>query len=554
MEKTENRNVCDTVSDTVSDGAEGAYKGTEKLCEQTSNSESGNKLKTTEEAESYVKSVMSQYVPLVANNDDLTLSSQTLHTLITPVRTGRKRHLSLPNVNESNVKKVKSSEDSDGCSTTSERVTAKAKRNILSKEEKLKQTKGKDKLDKSRKDGEKDCSNKSKQRLINTKKDRTTSKNISATKNKALTGSPKAGTSHQSQIQNDFNHTSDTSVILKALEDMRSGLENKIDTIDKKNNDKLEKLQYELNSIRADFNQRMEGLAKKVESRVIKVVENDTKDKLKAFEKEIKKDIDKLKQNIVRTETGVKRVSQTIIPTVQEKIGDEIDSLTERIAQLEKKNRDNNSHDQMDQTEYRKRRVVIRNLNERDNENIKDRVNNIIDYLKVKDVTVESAERKMNNYNSKPGVILATFYSYDDKEKVMKEKMNLKNSSRYRDVYIENDIPVHQRKLKNNLRTIVKTLGGEKLKFTGSRVVRAEDNQVNGQYRNSHEDEFVNRRNVEHRRDSFEAPRHDTHRQSFTSHSRESHYRDNDRYYTPQYRRDNRERGSRGQGNDYRRH
>lgn len=164
MEKTESRNVCDTVSDTVSDGAEGAYKGTEKLCEQTSNSESGNKLKTTEEAESYVKSVMSQYVPLVANNDDLTLSSQTLHTLITPVRTGRKRHLSLPNVNESNVKKVKSSEDSDGCSTTSERVTAKAKRNILSKEEKLKQTKGKDKLDKSRQDGEKDCSNKSKQR------------------------------------------------------------------------------------------------------------------------------------------------------------------------------------------------------------------------------------------------------------------------------------------------------------------------------------------------------------------------------------------------------
>lgn len=168
--------------------------------------------------------------------------------------------------------------------------------------------------------------------------------------------------------------------------------------------------------------------------------------------------------------------------------------------------------------------------------------------------TVESAERKMNNYNSKPGVILATFYSYDDKEKVMKEKMNLKNSSRYRDVYIENDIPVHQHKLKNNLRTIVKTLGGEKLKFTGSRVVRAEDNQVNGQYRNSHEDEFVNRRNVEHRRDSIEAPRHGIHRQSFTSHSRESHYRDNDRYYTPQYRRDNRERGSRGQGNDYRRH
>ena len=69
---------------------------------------------------------------------------------------------------------------------------------------------------------------------------------------------------------------------------------------------------------------------------------------------------------------------------------------------------------------------MIRNLKERENDNIKDRVNNIIDCLKVKEVSVEAAERKANNYNSKPRVVLATFYCNEDKEKVMKAKKNLK--------------------------------------------------------------------------------------------------------------------------------
>ena len=53
---------------------------------------------------------------------------------------------------------------------------------------------------------------------------------------------------------------------------MKSGLENKIDTTDKKANEKFEKLQGEMNNIREDFNQRLEGLAKEVELRVLKAV------------------------------------------------------------------------------------------------------------------------------------------------------------------------------------------------------------------------------------------------------------------------------------------
>lgn len=57
----------------------------------------------------------------------------------------------------------------------------------------------------------------------------------------------------------------------------------------------------------------------------------------------------------------------------------------------------------------------------------------------------------------------------------MRLKKNLKYSARYRDVYIENDVPTHQRKLKSNLRTIVNTLGREKLRLRGSRIIRADE-------------------------------------------------------------------------------
>ena len=105
---------------------------------------------------------------------------------------------------------------------------------------------------------------------------------------------------------------------------------------------------------------------------------------------------------------------------------------------------------------------MIRNLQERENENIKDRVNKTIDYLKIRDVSLEMTERKINNYNSKPGVALTTFHCNEDKQNVLDAKKNLKRSTRYHDVYIENDVPAHQHKLKNKLRTIVNTLGREK--------------------------------------------------------------------------------------------
>ena len=469
MEKESKRdNNTSDISDSNKAGFQSVRTEQEMSSEQIFTCENEIGIKSTEEADNYIKNVMVQNVTAVTNidnSDNPIPSTQPLHTLTNPVRTGRKRHLSLPNINESKVKTVKSSEqlDTETDNGTSKRVTLKAKRNILSEDDLPKQIKRKGKKQKNENERNSDELKKAKSADGSSNKLDTTNKSTSNnTTGNDRTEINKGDGIQEPESDSDFNNTSDTSIILKALNDMRNGLENKKDNIDKKTNDKLEKLQCEMNSIRAEFNQKMEGLAKKVEIRVIKAVENDTQDKLKGFEKDMRKDMDKLKRNIDRTEMDIKRVIQTTIPTVQEKLGDETDNLTERIASLENRNKENDRLAERDSID-RNRRVVIRNLEERENENIRERVNNIIDYLNVKDVKIEAAERKTNSYNSKPGVVLVSFYTYDDKEKVMKKKKDLRGSSRYQNVYIENDVPEHQRKLKNNLRTMVKTLGGEKL-------------------------------------------------------------------------------------------
>ena len=273
---------------------------------------------------------------------------------------------------------------------------------------------------------------------------------------------------------------------------------------------------------------------------------------IKRLEKDIKKDLDKMKSHIDKTETEVKRLSESKLPSIHERFGDEIDSLTERVISLEKNRAATCTQEGNQLDKDRKRRIVIRNLQERQNENIKDRVNNIIDYLKISDVSVEKAERKINNYSSKPGVVIATFSCSEDKHKVMDVKKNLKKGTRYHDVYIENDVPAHQRKLKNNIRTIVNTLGGEKLKLHGSRVIKADFNSDvapdNQDQRNAGRGEHKTSNST---RDSYDSRRSDYSQQY---HNRYEDRRDEDNYYSysRRGRRENRNKNYHNQRNGYR--
>ena len=71
------------------------------------------------------------------------------------------------------------------------------------------------------------------------------------------------------------------------MEDLRCGLEHKMDEISKTNNRKFDVMKYEMKNeiekIRNDFNKRIEGLAKKIETKVSKTLEKNIDDKEKVL-------------------------------------------------------------------------------------------------------------------------------------------------------------------------------------------------------------------------------------------------------------------------------
>ena len=122
-----------------------------------------------------------------------------------------------------------------------------------------------------------------------------------------------------------------------------------------------------------------------------------------------------------------------------------------------------------------KRSIIVRNWDKRENENVRDRVNDFIyNGLKPDRVTVESATRKPTRSDSRAGIVVAVFKSMKDKENIMKRKIDLKMSRHYEKVYVEHNLPPKQRRLNNNLRAIVNTIGSDRLRLKGSRILQTD--------------------------------------------------------------------------------
>ena len=96
----------------------------------------------------------------------------------------------------------------------------------------------------------------------------------------------------------------------------------------------------------------MEGLAKKVETKVSKVLDKKIDDKVKVNKNNIDKEMQKGMQkgmqkirssndNIIKSVT---KVEETSLPTLKEDLGDEMDELNRRLKNLEEKV-SSNQHD-----------------------------------------------------------------------------------------------------------------------------------------------------------------------------------------------------------------
>jgi hypothetical protein len=171
--------------------------------------------------------------------------------------------------------------------------------------------------------------------------------------------------------------------------------------------------------------------------------------------------------------------------------------------------------------------IVVRNLPERLGENIVSSVNALIaEGIQIRGVKISHAERKPSvvHNGTYPGVVIVKCKSGDDKKKIMTAKRKLKDSTRYRDIYIVHDQTHAERTHRQNMKTIIDTIGRGDLTLIGDRVV------------SSRNDSSGDRRSKPHRRPSGsdgsrDAPRR--HRGSETDNEHDRSRRQSERRRSP---------------------
>ena len=259
-------------------------------------------------------------------------------------------------------------------------------------------------------------------------------------------------------------------------------------------------------------------------------MDNKVKSSRSGFDKEIKE----IKTSSDKILKSVNKLEETTLPTFKEEFGDEIDELNRRLNQLEEARPYEQTENRPQISDNLKRSIVIMNLEGRENENVKDRVNSLIyNVLRLDTIKVESATRKSTRSESKSGVIVATFKFLKNKEDIMKRKSDLKRSRRYARVYIKHFIQPEQRRLNNNLRTTVNTIGNDRLRLKGSRMLSMVNESYyghsnshicssrlcGGTYRDSYDD-YNSNRNNDYGRNYYESRG-----SGYSYHSSDSSYR-----------------------------
>ncbi|MEW8548011.1 MAG: hypothetical protein AB2693_31290 [Candidatus Thiodiazotropha sp.] len=206
----------------------------------------------------------------------------------------------------------------------------------------------------------------------------------------------------------------------------------------------------EVDKARSEFNDRINGLASKLENKIRQSVENKIETKLKQATDQLKSDIDLkgIKQDI----TTVKKSYADI---AKSEIGIESD-------------------------------IVIRNYisdpREADEPQLTlNKVNSLLrDGLKFADIKVTKCERKKSR-GSKPGVIIATVATREQKQKVLDNKKKLRNIQQFSKVYIEDARPLTSRINEANMLTVLQELDKKDQYFMSSngRLLKKNNNHSN---------------------------------------------------------------------------
>ena len=107
---------------------------------------------------------------------------------------------------------------------------------------------------------------------------------------------------------------------------------------------------------------------------------------------------------------------------------------------------------------------MLRNLPESTGEDVVSKVNSVIsEGLKLNGIQVRKAVRKKAFRETDFGVVIATCQTKEEKSEIMSTKATLQKSKRYAKVFIEHDRSKEERLNIANLKTLVSTLGDNRL-------------------------------------------------------------------------------------------
>lgn len=376
------------------------------------------------DAEDYVNSVMS--------------SQQVSAVLLTPPLCGRKRHLSLPS--ESEVKKIRTG-DFDNEITYIE----------SSQESRDRQT-----------DNTSDDMARDKQQTRNKKIVKRNLLKNSETSNDNIDTSN--GTNHKYRDIPDINLRKQNKRGRKSADSSPEHIMVRAEVHDNSDisvKDMMTKLADDMHQMYNMINQRMDSMEHKLEDTEKRITDKITDKLTKIVDRRINSESSRLRKDIDKR-----------IETVKDEINHDIAELNDKVHEMTTS--DYGSSSAQNGRHNIDLNIVIRELPMTQNENVLSKVEGLLkDGLKLRDVSVVAAERKESHLQSKPGVVIATMRNEADKKKVMESKQRLKESTRYRRVFIHHDQTMQERRSAANLRALVNAVrnGNTNITVVGTRVV-----------------------------------------------------------------------------------
>ncbi|KAK3099650.1 hypothetical protein FSP39_007525 [Pinctada imbricata] len=244
----------------------------------------------------------------------------------------------------------------------------------------------------------------------------------------------------------------------------------------------VENLSLEVQNMNVKVFDRMDSLEKTFAKNVVENITKLVDCKIDKVRKDVALEIEGVKTTINKVEEKCAQELQRLKMNVKEDIKREVECASRSRAGSYANAVSTNAAHPIN--------VVIKNLPEKrgekdDSSIIKANVEGLIrDGLRLRDVKVTKAVRKGSNPNAKrPGLIVATLETTQQRDKVMEDKHKLKSSSRYNDVFIEHEKTKHDLKTDQNLRTIVKEMGRERDFFVSNGQIKRRVNRDRSQDR-----------------------------------------------------------------------